>query len=161
MSEFLKVSKIEVRRTDIEMVYQHLQDFGKDGFEGVALWAGFVEEDKFIVTTTIIPQQKSSQSEDGLLYTVDGEELHRINVWLYKNKLSLMLQIHSHPQEAYHSDTDDRYPIVSQFGGLSIVVPNFGFDKFSLESWAVYRLLPSKEWKEISLSEKESLFKIL
>lgn len=161
MSEFLAISKIIISKADIEQVYKHLRSFGAEGFEGVGLWAGVIEENKFVVKETIIPHQRSSRSEDGLLYTVDGEELHRINVWLYKNRMSLMLQIHSHPASAYHSETDDRFPIISQFGGISIVVPNFGYDDFSLESWAVYRLLPSKGWQEMSLEEKKSLFSIV
>lgn len=161
MIDFQTIRAVEIEKVHLTYVYDHLKKCGSHGFEGVVLWAGTINNQIFTVTDTIIPVQKSFSLEEGLLYRVEEEELHRINVWLYKNKRQLMIQIHSHPTEAYHSETDNRYPIVAQHGGISIVVPNFGFDPFSLESWAAYQLSSSALWEELSLTQKKSLFYII
>lgn len=49
-------------------------------------------------------------------------------------------RIHSHPAEAFHSRTDDRNPILTHDGALSIVVPYFGLGlRRGLHACAVFR----------------------
>lgn len=161
MSNLLCINKIIVPSTCIDHVYKHLRDAGDQGVECVALWAGNINGNSFEVKTNMIPAQTAYKIEQGLLYSVDGEELHRINVWLYENKMTLIAQIHSHPKEAYHSETDDRYPIMAVVGGFSIVIPDFGFREFSLKDWAVYRLIQNKGWNKLKEKEVLSLIQII
>lgn len=142
-------------------IYSFLQDMGRRSVEGVALLAGTELGDSFTVTHAIIPGQRSYQLEAGLLYAVEGAELHRINVWLHQNRLRLIAQIHSHPYEAYHSETDDRYPIVDTHGSISIVLPNFAEHPENMETWAVYRLDAKKGWMELDDSEIRSLIQLV
>lgn len=153
-----KVTRFGISKLAVQKVCEHLRACGHRGVEGVALWAGVLQGQDFIVTETIIPKQQGLRSDKGLAYVVDGEELHRLNVWLYQNKLKLGAQIHSHPGEAYHSDTDDAYPIVAEQGAFSLVVPDFGFGAPSLMNWAVYRLSRDAGWLELSAAEKSSIF---
>jgi hypothetical protein len=146
MSGMLDITKVIVPIHCVQLVYEHLRKAGREGVEGVALWAGTHNSNVFEVKSTIIPKQKGYRIEDGLLYSVDGDELYQINQWLYENKMTLIAQIHSHPGEAYHSETDDRYPIVAVLGGISVVIPDFGFRRPDVKDWAVYRLMPSKQW---------------
>jgi len=162
MSGLLKITSVNLPIRCVKEVYSHLRKVGIKSLEGVALWAGVATgESSFDVTTTIIPKQTSYNHEHGLLYTVDGDELYKINVWLYQNKLTLISQIHSHPGAAYHSDTDDAFPIVAVNGGLSIVIPNFGFDDLSMDTWAVYRLIPDEGWTELTDAKVTTLIKII
>jgi hypothetical protein len=142
----------------VQKVYEHLRACGQRGMEGVALWAGVLQGDDFVVTETIIPKQRHLSSKEGLAYVVEGDELHRINVWLYQNKLKLGAQIHSHPGAAYHSDTDDAYPILTEKGAFSLVVPDFGFGAPSLMNCAVYRLDDGGLWRELPDTEKTQTF---
>lgn len=135
----------------------HLARVGEGGDEGIALWAGVREGETFYVRETVIPQQRGLRLGGGICATVEGEELHRINVWLYEHGLTLVAQLHSHPTEAYHSETDDAYPIVTTLGGLSLVVPDFAAAPFSLARCAVYRLMPSSGWVRLPASEVETL----
>lgn len=160
MSGLTHITKVVVPYSDIDYVYKSLRKAGGEGVEAVALWAGTYADSTFEVKNTIIPAQTGYRIEDGLLYSVNGEELHRINMWLYQNKRTLMAQIHSHPGEAYHSETDDKYPIVAVVGGLSIVIPDFGFNPVSIDEWAVYRLFSGKGWLSLSSKEVENLIQI-
>jgi proteasome lid subunit RPN8/RPN11 len=160
MSGFQEIYRIIIPPKCIQKAYELLRYAGENRVEGVALFAGFEKNNEFYVSQTIIPKQTSYRLELGLLYAVDGDELHRINVWLYENNLSIIAQIHSHPNEAYHSETDDSYPIVATKGGISIVVPRFAIDPIDIKNWAVYRLSSENCWVELSYPETKKVIQI-
>ena len=157
---YLNIEKIILPYQCLEKAYNKMREAGQSRLEGVALFAGKEEGTTFKIETTIVPEQQAMSLEDGLLYAVDGEELHRINVWLYENKMSLIAQIHSHPTRAFHSSTDDAYPIVATVGGISIVVPDFASRAIDISTWAVFRLSQEQGWIELNQTEKNNLFEI-
>jgi hypothetical protein len=112
----------------------------------MALWAGELDAAVFHVRAVIIPQQQGHRTDHGLAVSVPGEELHRINMWLRAQRLRLIAQIHSHPTAAYHSETDDRYAIVTALGSFSLVVPDFAVRPFALDDCAAYRLSRRPWW---------------
>ena len=87
------------------------------------------------------PKQTAYRLASGLCVRVEADELHRLNVWLYENAERLAIQVHSHPTEAFHSDTDDNYPIVTTLGGLSLVVPDFARYGVRGPETALYRFV--------------------
>jgi hypothetical protein len=161
MIGFTNINMISISKVNIVKAFNFLNYAGKKSVEGVALFAGFGEATVFHVKEVIIPKQSTYNIEQGLMYAVDGEELHKINVWLYKNNMNLIAQIHSHPSEAYHSTTDDRFPIVDTFGGVSIVVPDFARGLVSLNNCAIYRLSLKKTWDKLTTEEVNTLFQII
>jgi hypothetical protein len=56
----------------------------------------------------------------------------------------LGVQVHAHPGEAFHSGTDDAFPVVTTEGGLSIVAPSFCKDALVANA-AIFRLV-DQEW---------------
>jgi hypothetical protein len=157
VSGLAHVKKVVVPSACVEEAHAHLRRVGREGLEGFALWAGELDGDTFLVRANIIPAQRGLGSDLGVCVVVGGEELHRINVWLYEHDMTLIAQLHSHPGEAYHSTTDDTYPIATATGSLSLVVPDFARDPFSLMDCAVYRLIPPRGWVELSEDEAERL----
>ena len=119
---------------------KHLTRAGRRGLELFVLWSGVVEDSEFAVRTVHVPRQTSYQLEAGLMVRVEGDALHRLNAWLYKHKETLAIQVHSHPADAFHSDTDDAYPIVTAEGSISIVAASFCRAGLFSDSTAVYRL---------------------
>jgi hypothetical protein len=160
MKGYTHIDSIILTQANLEKAFKLLRYAGSKGVEGICLFAGKINDTTFIVEETIIPSQKSYILEQGLMYSVDSEELHRLNIWLYQNEMQLIAQIHSHPGEAYHSLADDRYPIVDAFGGISIVVPYFAVGEVSLLNTAVYRLSLNRTWDKLSIEEVKSLFKL-
>jgi hypothetical protein len=71
---------------------------------------------------------------------VDGDELHKLNAWLYEANEVLAVQLHCHPTNAYHSDTDSTYPIVTTVGGASVVIPDFCRHGLLASGTRIYRL---------------------
>lgn len=153
----LGITSVLVPGACIEKTHAHLRAVGRNGLEGLALWAGTGAGERFHVTEAIIPVQRGIRSDAGVSVAVGPQELHRMNVFLFQNKLSLVAQIHSHPGAAYHSDTDDDHAIATKAGALSLVVPDFASQPFSLEQCAVYRLSAAGKWRELSAREAAEL----
>lgn len=158
---FLDITSIHLPISCAIIALEWMNKMGMRNLEGVALFAGVREGDKFYIKQTIIPDQKSGSFEEGLLYVVEGNELHRISLELFDTGMQLIAQIHSHPREAYHSETDDEYPIVTVLGGISIVVPDFAQGGFNFSEWAVYRYLPKTKWTALTEEQKKSLIQIV
>lgn len=157
MRGFLDVNRVRVPRVCAEEAHAHLELVGHQGFEAFALWAGKLDGDTFNVFKTIIPDQRGLRTDLGVCVTVAGDELHRINVWLFQHDMTLIAQLHSHPTDAYHSETDDTYPIATTVGSLSLVIPNFAREPFSLENCAIYRLMPPDNWVKLTVGESDRL----
>jgi len=154
------VTKITVPRSCVEQVHAHLRRVGAHGHEGLGLWVGGQNGPSFRVSQALIPAQRHIRTADGICVITGPEELHRINVWLYKQRLVLIAQIHSHPGRAYHSSTDDAYAVATTVGCLSLVVPNFAREPFELRRAASYRLDGRGTWREVAARDVERLIEI-
>jgi hypothetical protein len=145
------VPTVVVRETD-----DQLRTAGRDRVECFVLWSGVQKANTFVVHSAHVPRQTAYRLTDGLCVRVNGDELHRLNMWLFEHHEQLGVQVHSHPTDAYHSETDDTYPIVTVRGGLSLVVPNFGREGVRGRGVAWYRLGVAT-WDELSRSEARRL----
>lgn len=145
----------------LEETTKSLRVYGDQFYEGLVLWLGVIDKDNNTcrVTKIITPEQNSIKSENGVGYFVNTKTLLGVNKLLSETGLRLLAQIHSHPGRAYHSNTDDRYCIVTEEGGFSIVVPDFGFGPSDLLLWATYKLTDGY-WKKLSKSNVKSTFMI-
>jgi hypothetical protein len=161
MNGFEHITTIVVPASLVEETNSQLRLIGRRGMEGFALWAGVPSETKFLVRSHIIPQQTGHLLEGGVCVSVGPEELHRINVSLFENQMTLIAQIHTHPTDAYHSETDDAYPIATTVGSVSIVIPYFARQPFALSRCAVYRLCPQRGWVDLTPQEASRLIHIV
>lgn len=161
MRGLLSIKEVFLSQVCLEQAYYHMSKVGELGLEGVALFVGQEKGEQFRITRTLIPRQKAYSLEEGLLYAIDSDELYRLNVFLYEQNLTLIAQIHSHPGKAYHSETDDAFPIVTTVGGLSIVVPDFATGPSSAEDFEVFRLSEDATWLHLSPIEKKQLIHII
>jgi hypothetical protein len=148
---FLDLATLIVPRRLANEAQTHLRAVGRTGHEGFALWLGTWEGRDFHVDETLIPQQRGLRYESGVCVRVDSDELFRINRYLYQTRRQLIAQLHSHPTDAYHSETDDTYPIATTAGAFSLVIPDFAVRPFALVECAVYRLVPGEGWLEFPM----------
>jgi len=163
------IGTVLLPRSVVAATHARLQSAGRQGLEGMALWAGVQEDRVFDVREVIAPKQQGIRSDHGLAVVVDGQELHRINLHLYRSGLRLLAQIHSHPTEAYHSAMDDEYAIATALGSFSLVVPDFAREPLRLERCAVYRLTARPwwrpgsrpEWAEVSSANVTTIFRTM
>lgn len=136
-----------------------LRDVGKSHREGFVLWTGVREEPAvFRFRSSLIPAQHAIATHRGLLVTVDGEALFEINKKAHERGEIIAAQVHTHPSSAFHSGTDDHYPLVTLVGGLSLVIPDFAVNAPSdVGRWAWYRLIKYGHWAAVG-PETEVVF---
>lgn len=149
MIGFLGVDHVSVPESAIIRSQEFLRAVGRTGREGLVVWAGTRDGNIFVVSDAIVPEQRGIRTADGVCVVVEGPAIARLNADLYKHRLQMIAQVHSHPGLAYHSTTDDDYAIATKVGCLSLVVPNFAVMPFSLSNCAVYRLSPDGRWEEL------------
>lgn len=160
MSTFANVEEVHIPRRFLESGHEFLRKVGSTRREGMVLWAGIAEGNSFDVTELLIPNQHSLITPDGVCVVVDAAEMHRLNVHLFKSRLRIIAQIHSHPSEAYHSSTDDEYAIATTIGSFSLVVPDFAKREFSFAETAIYRLISNGEWKGLTDAQIRLTFNV-
>lgn len=150
MNDFTEIKQVVIPKHLANETQLFLRKVGALGREGMVLWVGMPDGVQFRVTTLLIPKQRGVKTADGVCVIVDEDEMHRINVELFKSQLRLIAQVHSHPTEAYHSDTDDAYAIATVAGSVSIVVPDFATGRFKVDDCAVYRLAQNGAWEHVT-----------
>ena len=156
MMTFEKIRQFVVPGDLCDECDEQLREAGATGHERFVLWSGVIRKKRLLVRTMHVPRQRAFRLRDGLCVRVEADELHRLNVWLYQHQERLAIQVHSHPTEAFHSETDDAYPMVTTRGGLSLVVPDFARYGVRGPDTALYRLA-SSGWQELSPVEAGSV----
>lgn len=125
----------------LQRTFLELRRCGRGRRECVVLWTGGAEEPRRV---------------DGLLHpnhTADAVGYDIADQWLTANALqlaaerrSIRAQVHTHPGLAYHSRTDDRYPIVAAPGLLSLVIADFARGSVGLAGAHVAELQADGRW---------------
>jgi len=137
--ELLRLSKHILRAT-----FQTLRECGRGECECTVYWIG--PAGKNLVDGFEHPLHKRSPFG----YEVDDGWLTEFWKRLGASKRSIKVQVHTHPGEAFHSTTDDQWPIVSQAGFVSIVIPDFAEGEPSLHNAWVGRLQGDGKWQRVA-----------
>jgi hypothetical protein len=156
------IEELRVARSVVHDTMLMLRESGREGMEAIVLWAGtFSSATSFEVGLVIRPRQTAYRSSDGLLAAVDDDEIFRVNRAVSEHGMRLVAQLHTHPGDAYHSDTDDHHALVTACGGFSLVVPFFASGEFDLGEVAVYRLEAGNTWRSLPLPDAERILQIV
>jgi hypothetical protein len=123
--------------------FRTLRECGRGKYECAVYWTGPSTE--HLVDDVEHPVHKHS----AFGYEIDDHWLTEFWKRLATSRRSVKVQVHTHPGSAFHSATDDQWPIVSQAGFLSIVIPNFAAGEPSLNEAWIGRLQPHGEWQHL------------
>lgn len=95
-------------------------------------------------------------------YRIPDEETIRIVKYVSERGMVIPIQVHSHPQEAFHSFADDERAFVQHENAMSIVVPNFANFPISrfLDRALFFRLLAGNRWRELAPKEVGIILRI-
>jgi len=120
------------------------QECGRGESECVVYWTGPATQD--LVDAVEHPLHSRSpygyELDDGWITSFFGR--------LAAAERSVKAQIHTHPGRAFHSPTDDAWPIVSQAGFVSVVIPNFAKGEQSLRNAWIGRLEAHGGWRRLT-----------
>lgn len=126
----------------------HFRRCGAGRRECVAYWTGPALHPE-VVDAVVHPVHTASAGS----YELDSTWLHSFWVELGRLRRSVRVQVHTHAFEAFHSRTDDLWPIVHVPGFLSLVVPNFA-DAFSTPQLFLTEIDQHGTWTEVDLGAR-------
>lgn len=148
--DLTRVREMRVPNHVLDPTVDFLAEAGEQEYEGFVVWGGqLVDDETLTFTSCYVPRQTAHKTPTGLLVTVEGESLFRMNRAFYERHEIAAGQVHTHPTDAYHSSTDDHFPLVTLRGALSLVIPDFAKNaRAKIDQWAWYRLVDHGEWEE-------------
>ena len=103
-----------------------------------------------MLTQVIHPRHRSSFG--GVI--LDNEWISRLWAELADQNLGVRVQVHTHPGKAFHSKTDDDYPLVHEAGFLSLVIPDFALGPVGFEQAYLTEIQPDGSWREVAIEER-------
>jgi hypothetical protein len=128
----------------LDRTFEALRKCGAGKRECVVYWTGPSNQD--LVDCVDHPLHKSWPYG----YQVSDNWLTSFWFALADSRRSVKAQVHTHPGRAFHSTTDDKFPIVSQAGFMSIVIPNFATGEQSLDSAWIGCLQTDGGWQHLA-----------
>jgi len=68
--------------------------------------------------------------------------------------LGVRIQVHTHPNEAFHSPTDDAYPLLGEVGFLSMVIPDFAMGPVGFGRAYLAEIQANGRWLQVPINER-------
>ena len=134
-----------------------LRSLSRGTHESVVLWAGTTQGGTAIVRRLVVPRQTASARH----FDVPLGERLRIAQEFANFGERLLVQLHTHPGEAFHSPVDDRLALPRHTGAISIVVPGFAATWHGdLREVSVNRHLGESVWRELRPMTVSTLFEL-
>lgn len=115
-------SQLVIPERMLSKLFKEIRHAGVSGREGFALLLGDIKSIPLRVSQIYIPEYDSGRA----FYKITSKGDQKLMEYLKSEKLMVLAQLHSHPNEAFHSDADDLMATVAHVGGLSFVLPDFG-----------------------------------
>jgi hypothetical protein len=138
-----------LKRNMIEKTFQILRSCGSNKHECQVYWLSSWDSPS---TITEVAHPLHTSSRAGLC--IDSDWINKFWLELAKRNLGARVQIHTHPEEAFHSATDDEYPLLHNVGFLSLVIPNFAMGPVSMQHAYLTELQPSGGWQQVDIRSR-------
>jgi hypothetical protein len=128
----------------LSQTFKHFRQCGDGQRECQALWISAWQGPEII--TDVIHSTHTSHVGG---YAVDTLWLSHLWCHLADREKGIRVQVHTHPQDAFHSPSDDAFPIVHSPGFLSLVIPNFAMGSVSFEGAYLAQIEQDGSWREV------------
>src|ERR1700731_3927011 len=125
---------------------EHFARCGAGERECVVYWTGPRDRPDF-VDQVIHPVHKSTRFS----YEVDSDWVTKFFLILRDDRRAARIQLHTHPGEACHSQTDDRFALVPAPGFLSLVIPDFAGRDNVVDGAFLAEMTQAGTWVEIPI----------
>jgi hypothetical protein len=129
--------------------FAHFRECGRGRRECQVLWISSWDVPEIL---TKVVHSKHQAHAGG--FVLDGQWISDFWQDLGNTNMGIRVQVHTHPMQAFHSPTDDRFPIIHKPGFLSLVIPNFGMDAISLSSAYLTEIQPDGRWHQVPITSR-------
>ena len=127
--------------------------------ESVVLWQGkLLDELTAEITGLVVPRQVTGPYH----FNIPLAERLALIEEVAEVEEFILIQLHTHPRQAFHSPADDRMAITKHQGAVSIVVPNFGRDwQGDFVDTTVHMNLGGARWRQLLPAEVGKLLEVM
>jgi hypothetical protein len=150
--ESINIRPVIVTQHVVTQTIEELGQGGRARTERFALWLGHKTQTQVLVSESYVPAYEASSDR----FHIGRPAMGRLMEHLRNNDLMIGAQLHTHPEQAFHSQADDRWAIVRHVGALSIVLPYFAqlttVANFLREA-KVFALSSRNLWNEVPAQE--------
>ena len=127
----------------------HIRACGEKSAEGFVAWAGVKGRTGIEVRSVLIPQRNGS--EEFACVMLSDDSMEHFSTEMITRGETLIAQVHSHPFEAFHSETDNQFPLIHRTGFLSIVIPYFGRYGFEeVKRFRFFEYVSDGQWNALN-----------
>jgi hypothetical protein len=140
--------RYQLPRALLERTFLHFRNCGEGRRECQALWVGPWAH-PHLITEVVHPRHNASP----VGFQLENEWLSEFWTHLSVENLGIRVQCHTHPGAAYHSATDDAYPILHTPGFLSLVIPAFAAGPVGFDHAFLARIDEQGRWREVRIAD--------
>lgn len=141
--------KYQVPQLVLAETFQIFRRCGAGQCECQALWVSAWHSPANI-TAVVHPRHRASS----VSVQVDSAWIGEFWQDLAAENSGIRVQVHSHPGRAFHSATDDAYPIIHQPGFLSLVIPSYGLGPVGFDGAHLTEITPDGGWKGVPIENR-------
>ncbi|MET4388526.1 hypothetical protein ABIB73_004289 [Bradyrhizobium sp. F1.4.3] len=133
----------------LEETFAHFRTCGRGRRECQALWVSPWKAPS-IITEVVHPSHKAHFGG----FVLDDAWLNQFWLDLAREGLGVRVQVHTHPREAFHSATDDAFPLIHTSGFLSLVIPNFALGPVGFANTFLTEIQADGSWRQVRVPER-------
>lgn len=149
LSGLARVAVFKLPRRMIEETFSIFRSCGDNQRECQLYWTSPWSAPQ---TLTEVVHPKHYSGRYGL--SIDGDWISRFWNELSDRGLGVRIQVHTHPEEAFHSATDDTFPLLFNPGFLSLVIPDFAMGPVGFREAYLTEIQPGGTWKQVDIASR-------
>lgn len=143
------MSAYRLPRRMIEETFTFFRSCGANERECQLYWLS-PWDDTLNLSRVVHPRHSSSRY--GL--TIESAWIGQFWNDLADRGLGVRIQVHTHPGEAFHSETDDSFPLLFDPGFLSLVIPDFAMGPVGFAQAYLTEVQPDGSWKQVNIGDR-------
>jgi hypothetical protein len=128
----------------LSRTFYHFRRCGNGERECQVLWISTWQAPEII---TDVVHSSHVAHADG--FVVDANWLNQFWSHLANTDAGIRVQVHTHAQRAFHSPSDDSYPVIHSPGFLSLVIPNFAVGPIGFDGAYLAKIEQDGAWREV------------
>jgi hypothetical protein len=136
-------------RRVLDETFAHFRRCGCGRRECQVLWIGPWDKPDSIVRV-VHPKHEAHRGG----FVLDDHWLNAFWFSLAQESMGIRIQVHTHPGEAFHSPTDDAFPIIHTTGFLSLVIPNFALGPIGFADAFLTEIQEDGRWREVAIAKR-------
>lgn len=133
----------------LEATFEHFRQCGRGREECQALWVSSWDAPEAL---SRVVHPKHAAHFGG--FVLDDAWLNAFWLDLGNTNSGVRVQVHTHPREAFHSKTDDNFPIIQKPGFLSLVIPNFALGPVGFKDAFLTEIQPNGQWQQVAIESR-------